>query len=80
MRGIDQLLIDREKVHNYLLNQTLHNGIRISRSTECLSDNINDLEIVNFHWEESLEFMKKTFENSKLSRNMSLEKFHCEGS
>ena len=46
MRGIDQLLIDREKVHNYLLNQTLHNGIRISRSTECLSDNINDLEIV----------------------------------
>ena len=46
MRGIDQFLRDWEKVHNYLLNQTLHNGFRISRSTECLSENINDLEIV----------------------------------
>ena len=66
------------KVHNNLLNQTQHNDFRVSHSTECLSDNINDLEIVNFHWEEPPGFMEKTFGNLKIPRNMSLEKFHYE--
>ena len=60
MGGIDQFLTVSGKVHNYLLNQTQPNDFRISCSTECLSDNINDLEIVNFPLEEPLEVMKKT--------------------
>ena len=68
------------KTHNYLLEQTQHNNSRISRSTECLSDNINDLKIINFHWEEPFEFTKKLFwkfRNSKkhIFRETSLRRF-----